>query len=84
MGPIEIIGGVLLIIASILLIIVVSMQESKQSGLSAMTGGSSDSYLSKNKGKTMEAKLSMITKIFTAIFFVATIALNLIIKFLAA
>ncbi len=80
MGPLEIIGGILLIISSILLIIIVIMQESKQSGLSAMTGGT-DSYLSKNKGKTMEAKLALITKIFAIVFFVVTLALNLIIRY---
>lgn len=80
MGPLEIIGGILLIISSILLIVVVIMQESKQSGLSAMTGGS-DSYLSKNKGRTIEAKLAFITKIFTVAFFVITLALNLIIRY---
>lgn len=81
MGPLQIIGGILLILSSLLLIAVVIMQESKQSGLGAMTGGSSDSYLSKNKGKTMDAKLVLITKIFSIAFFVITIALNLIIRY---
>lgn len=81
MDLIQIIGGVVLIISCLLIIVVVLMQESKQSGLSAMTG-SSDSYLSKNRGKTLDAKLVTITKIFTAIFFVAAIAMNLLIKFI--
>lgn len=81
MGPLQIIGGILLILSSLLLITIVIMQESKQSGLGAMTGGSSDSYLSKNKGKTMDAKLVLITKIFAIAFFVITIALNLVIRY---
>lgn len=80
MNILEIIGGVLLIISSILIIVLVVMQDSKQSGMSAMTG-QSDSYLSKNKGKTLESKLVFITKIFTIAFFVLTIGMNLIIRY---
>lgn len=81
MGPLEITGGILLILASLILIVVVILQESKQSGLSSMTGGSPDSYLSKNRGKTIDAKLVMITRICAIIFFVVTIGLNLVIQY---
>lgn len=80
MNVLDIIGGILLLIASILIIILVVMQDSKQSGLSAMTG-QSDSYLSKNKGKTLESKLVMITKVFVIAFFVLTVGMNLIIRY---
>lgn len=81
MNVLEIIGGILLAISSILIIIVVCLQDSKQSGVSAVTG-TSDSYLSKNRGRTMESKLVSITKIFAIVFFVLTIALNLIIRYI--
>lgn len=81
MGILEIIGGILLIISSILIIIVVCLQESKQSGVSAMTG-TSDSYLSKNRGRTMDSKLVSITRICAIVFFVLTVALNLIITYM--
>lgn len=80
MNILEIIGGILLIISSILIIVLVVMQDSKQSGMSAMTG-QSESYLSKNKGKTLESKLVNLTKILTVAFFVLTIAMNLIIRY---
>lgn len=80
MNVLEIIGGILLLIASILIIILVVMQDSKQSGMSVMTG-QSDSYLSKNKGKTLESKLVFITKLFVIAFFVITVGLNLIIRY---
>ncbi|MEG0894073.1 MAG: preprotein translocase subunit SecG [Oscillospiraceae bacterium] len=80
MGIFEIIAGVLLIVSAIVIIFVIAMQESKQSGLSAMTG-KTDSYLSKNRGKTMEAKLVFITKVLSIAFFVITLALNLIIRY---
>lgn len=80
MGIIQIVGGAFLILSAIVLIIVTLMQESKQSGLSAMSG-SSDSYLSKNRGRSMENKLANITKIVAGIFFIATLALNIIITY---
>lgn len=76
----EIVAGALLMLSSILLIIVVVSQESKQSGLSAMTG-STDSFISKNRGKTMEAKLVFITKVLGIAFFVVTLALNIVIHY---
>lgn len=80
MNALEIVGGILLIIASILITIVVLMQDSKQSGISAL-GAQSDSYFSKNKGKTLEAKLVSITRIFAVIFLLVTVAMNLIIAY---
>ena len=80
MNVLEIVSGILLIIASILIIVIVLMQDSKQSGMSAMTG-QAESYLSKNKSKTLESKLVKITKIFTIAFFILTIAVNLIIRY---
>ena len=81
MNAFTIVGGILLIIASILLIILVLMQESKQPGMNALSG-QTDSYLSKNKGRTLESKLVFLTKILVVAFFVLTIGSNLLIKFL--
>lgn len=81
MSVIQIIGGSFLILSAIVLIIVTLLQESKQSGLSAMSGGSSDSYLSKNRGRSMSNKLANITKVVAAIFFIATLALNIILTY---
>lgn len=81
MNVLTTVGGILLIIASILLVILVLMQESKQPGMNALSG-QTDSYLSKNKGRTLEARIVFLTKILVTVFFVFTIATNLIIKFL--
>ena len=56
MDALKITAGILLLVACILLIILFLMQTSKQSGLSSLTG-SSDSYFSKNKSKTLDAKI---------------------------
>lgn len=79
MGALEITGGILLLISSILLIILVLSQESKQPGMNALTG-QTDSYLSKNKAKTLEAKLVFSTRILVIVFFVLSVAMNLIIR----
>lgn len=72
MTTIEIIGGVLLLLACIGITILVLMQESpKSGGLSALTGA--DSFLNKNQGRTRDAVLSKSTKILAVVFFVVTI-----------
>lgn len=80
MNGLTIAGGIFLMITSILLIILVLCQDSKQPNMSAFTG-ETDSYLSKNKSRTLEAKLIMITRILVIVLFVASIAMNLIIRY---
>lgn len=79
MTTLELIGGISLIVISIIVIAIVVSQESKQAGVSVM-GGQSDSYLSKNRGKTLESKLANVTKILAILFFIITILMNVIIS----
>lgn len=81
MSPLEIIGGILLLLCGIFIIIVVMLQESKQPGLSGSIGGGMDQPQSSGRGKTSEAILVKLTKISTVVFFVATMAVNLIAVF---
>ena len=81
MDALKITAGILLLVACILLIILFLMQTSKQSGLSLLTG-SSDSYFSKNKSKTLDAKIVNLTRIFVIVFFVLTVALNIFVAHL--
>ena len=81
MGVIDIICGIVLILASIMVIILVSMQESKR-GMSALTGGQSEA-VNRNYGRTRDAMLVKGTKILTAIFFALTIIVSIIDKFTA-
>lgn len=79
MELIEIIAGVLLILASLVIILVVLVQESKEQGLtSAIGGGSNESFYEKNTGRTRDAKLSRFTKAAAIVFFVVTLAVNII------
>lgn len=79
LSTIEIISGIALIVASIFIILVVLLQDSKEGGLtSAVGGGMNDSFFGKNGGRTKDAKLSRITKIMAAIFFIVTLVVNII------
>ena len=60
------------------LIAVVILQSGKSSGLSGAFGGSSDTYMSKNKAKSRDARLTLATKWVAGVFVLLTIALNLI------
>ena len=81
MNTLEIIGGILLIITSIILVIIVLLQDSKSTGLGAITGQGSESYLGKNKGRTRQAMLGRVTKIMAIVFVLVTIAVNAIAVF---
>jgi preprotein translocase subunit SecG len=52
------------------LIAVVLLQSGKTAGLSGVIGGGSETYLSKNKAKTFDAKLARATKWFAIVFVV--------------
>ena len=79
MDTLQIIGGAVLLVACIVIILLVLMQESKQDGLSStISGGSSESFLDQNNGRTKDAKLSKWTKYFFIGFLIIIIALNLI------
>ncbi|ERK29644.1 preprotein translocase subunit SecG [Clostridium intestinale] len=71
----------LMVIESILglaIIITILLQPSKSDGLSGLIQGRSETFFSKNKGRTREAMLARITIISMVLFAVNTILLNLI------
>ena len=70
--------SIVLIIAALVMIVTVLLQSSDESGISALSG-QSNSYFSKSKAKTFEARLAMGTKIAAGVFVVLSI-LKLIIK----
>ena len=76
MGVVKIVLTVIFVILSIVLSAIVLLQEGKQAGLGTIQGAA-DSYYGKNKGRTMEGKLELGTKIVAVMFFVIAILLNL-------
>jgi preprotein translocase subunit SecG len=65
------------LITCAVLILVVLLQSGKTAGLSGVIGGGSDTYLSKNKSKTLDSKLARATKWVAVVFVVLTLALNI-------
>lgn len=78
----EIFLGIVLIITSIALVVVVLFQEGRQAGLSGAIAGGAETFLGKNKSKTIEHKLVVITKVLAGIFFVLSLGANLLFLFL--
>jgi len=65
------------LILCLLLICIIVLQSGKNSGLSAFTGAN-ESYLSKNKAKSRDARLALATKWVAGVFVLLTVILNLI------
>lgn len=65
------------ILVCIVMTVIVLMQESKQNGLSGAISGAADTYWGKNKGRSMEGKLVLITKILAVAFIVIAAVLNI-------
>ncbi len=78
----EIVLGIVLIITSIALVVIVLLQEGRQAGLSGAIAGGAETFLGKNKSKTIEQKLVKITKILAGIFFVLSLGASLLFLFL--
>ena len=69
---------ILQLLCGLFVIAIVLFQSGKSAGLSGAIGGVADSFLSKNKAKSMDAKLARATKWVGAAFIVLTPVLNII------
>ena len=78
MGGLEIAIGIVLLAFAVLLVIVVLFQQGEQKNSGVVTGGFSDTYISKHSGRTIDAFFGRWTKIFAVFFFASVIALNII------
>lgn len=68
------------ILICVALSVIVLMQEGKDAGLSALTGGASggsDTYWSKNKGRSAEGALKKGTTALAVLFIILSVVLNL-------
>ena len=75
---IKIVLTVIDVLLAIFLIAVVLLQEGKTSGLSGAISGGADTFLSKNKAKSWDAKLARWTKWVAIIFMVLTLVISLV------
>ena len=78
METIKTVIAVVHLVICVAIIAIVVLQSGKTSGLSGALSGSSDTFLSKNKSKTLDARLARATKWFAGAFVLITIVLNLL------
>ena len=72
MSAVLILVNILLALVAIVLIVAVLAQEGTRQGLGAITGGA-ETFFGKNKAKSIEGKLELITKVGAAAFIVLAI-----------
>lgn len=77
MLAVKIILGSFMIICSLLIIAIVLLQQSRRSGIGAISGGV-DSFFSKSKARDLDSKLSNLTKWFAIGFFVLAVVANIV------
>lgn len=75
MDTLKLIVTILQLLCGLAIILAVLFQSGKSAGLSGAIGGVADSFLAKNKAKTMDAKLARATKWIGAIFLLLTLVL---------
>jgi preprotein translocase subunit SecG len=77
MEILRIILTVIFVIDCIALTVIVLMQEGKSAGLGAIGGGTTETFWSKNKGRSMEGALEKSTKFLAIIFIALAAVLNI-------
>lgn len=78
MVVVQYILGSFILILAIVLILAILMQEGRRAGISGAISGGADTFLAKNKARSVDAFLSRWTKYFTIAFFVLVLAVNII------
>ena len=78
MGVLEIILGIVMILVSLVLIGVILLQQGHRAGVNGAISGAADTFLSKNKARTVNAKLARFTKYGVILFFVLTLVAGVI------
>ena len=79
MTPVAIAVSIVYLIAAVVLTVAVLFQSGKSSGLSGAIGGGADTFLSKNKAKSADARLAKATKWIAIAFMVLTLVLSFVI-----
>ena len=77
MSAVAIIFVVLQVLSGLAVTVIVLMQSGKSAGLSGAISGGAETFMSKGKAKTWDAKLAKSTKLFALAFVVLTLILNL-------
>ncbi len=73
--------GSLIIIFALVIIGAILLQEGRRAGISGAISGGADTFLSKNKARSVDAFLSRWTKYITIAFFVLVLVVNIVALF---
>ena len=74
----EIILGILMLLVSVVIIAIILLQQGHRAGVNGAISGGADTFLSKNKARTVNAKLARLTKYNAIVFFVLALVANII------
>lgn len=75
MTTVKLLITILQLLCGLGIILIVLFQSGKSAGLSGAIGGVADSFLAKNKARTLDAKLARATKWIGAVFLILTLIL---------
>lgn len=78
MSTLTIVLTIFQVLSGLAVTVIVLMQSGKSAGLSGSIGGGADTFFSKGKAKSLDAKLAKMTKWFAIAFALLTLVLNLI------
>ena len=78
MDALTLVITILQLLCGLAVIVIVLFQSGKSAGLSGAIAGGADTFLSKNKAKSVDAKLAKMTKWVAIVFMVLTLVLCLI------
>ena len=78
MNTLTIVFTIIQLLGAVFLIAVVLLQSGKSAGLSGAISGGAETFFSKGKAKSMDAKLAKMTKWVALVFVVLTLMLNLL------
>ena len=78
MNTLSLVLTIIQVLCGLAVIAVVMLQSGKSAGLSGAIAGGADTFLSKNKAKSLDAKLAKMTKWVAMAFLLLTLALSLI------
>lgn len=78
MGVFGYILGSVMILVSLAIIFAVLFQQGRRAGINGAISGGADTFLSKTKARTVDAKLARWTKYVAILFFVLAIVANVV------
>ena len=67
--------SIIYVLLAVVLTVAVTLQSGKSNGLGAIGGGSADTFLAKNKAKSLDGRLAKMTKWIAIVFVVLTLVI---------